>query len=93
MPMGTLLVNILGCLVIGFIVGLSARTNIITEEMKLLFITGFCGGFTTFSAFSLENLNLWQTAQYTTVVFYILASVLLGIAAVGAGILLSRVSF
>lgn len=82
-PIGTFLVNIIGCLLIGILIGLTGK--VITEDMRLLLITGFCGGYTTFSAFSAENLLLFQNGQYLTLVSYILLSVIIGFFAVWLG--------
>lgn len=86
-PLGTLLVNITGCFLIGLLGVSLVKTD---ESVRLLLITGFCGGFTTFSAFSSENLGLWQNGQIPTLILYILLSVLLSLAAVYAGIVAGR---
>ena len=51
-PMGTFLVNVIGCFIIGLLLGLIEKTHVMTPEENVLLITGFCGGFTTFSAFA-----------------------------------------
>ena len=89
-PWGTFAVNIIGCLFIGIIYGLAERHKLLNEEMRLLLSVGFCGSFTTFSAFSAENLNLFQLGNYTTLGLYITASILLGLGAVFAGVLMGR---
>lgn len=89
-PWATFAVNILGCLLIGLLIGYFERQQILNNDLKFLFITGFCGGFTTFSAFAIENLKLFQTGNYITALTYILLSVLIGIVAVGSGILLVK---
>ena len=81
-PFGTFTVNIIGCFIIGV---LSAYFLKVDNYLKFLLITGFCGGFTTFSTFSAENFSLWQNGSYFTLVIYILASVILGLFAVFAG--------
>ena len=89
-PWATFIVNILGCLVIGLLVGYLTKNNLAHAHLKLLFITGFCGGFTTFSAFALENLKLFQSGHSLMALLYIALSVLLGIFAVWGGMLLVK---
>jgi fluoride exporter len=88
-PMGTLTVNILGSLLIGLLVGLSAKSNLISNELRLLLMVGFCGGFTTFSSFTYENLILMQNGQFLTVILYTTLSILLGFLAVYLGYILA----
>ena len=76
-PWGTFSVNIIGSLLIGLLVGLSSRETI-SPEMKLLLVTGFCGGFTTFSTFANESFAMLAA-------LYIGASVMVGIIAVWLG--------
>ena len=57
-PWATFTVNILGCFLIGLLFGLLDKQQVANQNIRLLLITGFCGGYTTFSAFSIENLNL-----------------------------------
>lgn len=78
-PIYTFLVNLLGCLIIGLIAGYSTRNNWFDNGIYLLFATGFCGGFTTFSALGLESLKLLQNGQYTTVITYLASSLGLGV--------------
>lgn len=92
-PFGTLLVNITGCLLIGIFYDISARHNTFTPELRLLLMTGFCGGFTTFSAFSLESLTLLQQDRLGAVIAYTLLSVASGLLAVWAGSWISRSVF
>lgn len=89
-PWGTFAVNIIGCLFIGIIYGLAERHKIMTYELRLLLAVGFCGSFTTFSAFSTENLNMFQIGSYTTAGLYISLSILLGLGAVFAGLAMVR---
>ena len=79
-PAGTLAVNILGC----FCIGLAAKT-VSDELLRLTLITGFLGGFTTFSAFSLETLQLFRNGMVSTAVWYVTASNVGGLAAACAG--------
>lgn len=89
-PMGTFVVNITGSLLIGFISGLLVHQITSSENLKLFFITGICGGFTTFSAFTFENLQLIQSGHNATAAIYISASVILGVLAVLGGLWLSK---
>jgi CrcB protein len=84
-PMGTLTVNVLGSLIIGILVGLSTKTTIMNAELRLLLMVGFCGGFTTFSSFTSENLLLLQNGQFLSVILYTTGSLLLGFFAVYLG--------
>lgn len=89
-PSGTLLVNLAGCFAIGLIYGLSERNDWMNEDWKLFLAIGLCGGFTTFSSFSYENVRLIRDGQYGLAFLYIAASVLLGVALTFAGIYLAR---
>ena len=84
-PFGTLTVNIAGCFIIGIIYGLLLRKLDMSENVRLLLGVGFCGGFTTFSAFALENLPFIQQKNFGNVLLYSLVCVVLGIMAVWGG--------
>ncbi|MCR5129868.1 MAG: fluoride efflux transporter CrcB [Prevotella sp.] len=87
-PWGTLTVNLLGSLLIGFLVGLVAKGTL-SPEMKLLLVTGFCGGFTTFSTFANESFTMMKAGDALLTAVYIGASVALGILAVYLGMKIS----
>ena len=89
-PLATYVVNIVGCFLIGILMGIFAKYNLQNSDLKWLLITGFCGGFTTFSAFGYENFNLFQTHNYFLSLIYICLSVFFGIFAVGLGLFLSK---
>ncbi len=82
-PYGTLAVNIIGSFLIGVLWAFFSKEA--DEEKRLLLITGFCGGFTTFSAFSLEGLQLLQQSKFTTFFLYTFATIIFGIAATYTG--------
>ena len=84
-PLSTWLVNILGSLLIGMVYGLAITGTQEGEWHKLLLITGFCGGFTTFSAFSYENLMLLQDGAYFRFLSYAFSSLIVGVLMVWLG--------
>ena len=85
LPFGTFTVNMLGCLLIGMILGYAQKENTLTSNQTLLLATGFCGGFTTFSAFANENLELIKNGELFNFSVYTIGSVLIGILAVFIG--------
>lgn len=89
-PVGTLLVNLLGCLLIGIFYDLSSRIAAFNPEIRLFLMTGFCGGFTTFSAFSLESMGLIQQQKAVAALVYATLSVLAGLGATFSGYWISR---
>ena len=90
LPFGTFTVNMLGCLLIGLILGYAQKENTLTSNQILLLATGFCGGFTTFSAFANENLELIKNGEIFNFSFYTIGSVLIGILAVYIGLYLTN---
>jgi CrcB protein len=89
-PYGTLLANILGSLLIGFIFGYSSRTGLLTENQSLLLATGFCGGFTTFSTFAYENHLYIKSGDYFGFLPYMVITFIFSIVAVFLGMYLSK---
>ena len=90
LPIGIFLVNIVGSFLIGIIFGLALEKNVLSDELRLMLATGFCGGFTTFSAFSFDNLKLLQNSEYMHLLLYSGGSVVLGILATFLGIILIK---
>lgn len=90
LPFGTFTVNILGSFLLGIILGLSLRYPHANQTLAMLFGVGFCGGFTTFSTFAVENQAFLRAGDYYSFLLYSVGSLSLGILAVFAGIILSR---
>ena len=92
-PFGTLFVNVAGSLAMGLFIGwLAKRVGGSSDDLRLLVATGFLGGFTTFSAFSLDFATLWRDGALTLAIFYAAASVVLSLAAIFAGLWIVRVA-
>lgn len=85
-PLGTFMVNVLGCLVMGLLAGAVARYGVFGPGTRLLLFTGVLGGFTTFSAFGLEATQLVRRGEFAVAALYAGSSMVLGIAAVWVGI-------
>lgn len=89
-PWGTFSVNIFGCFLIGLIWGLSFRSFDDNEHWKLFLMSGICGGFTTFSAFTLESIGLLREQRTGLFFAYAAGSIILGLLATYAGMKLIR---
>lgn len=89
-PWGTFIINILGSFCIGIIIGLLAHAQNWSEEIRLFAVVGVLGGFTTFSAFSLDTVLLFERGQYLYAGLYVAGSVLISIAATFLGLFLIR---
>lgn len=89
-PVGTLFVNVAGSLAMGLLIGIFAAMEPVSNNMRLFLATGILGGFTTFSAFSLDALTLWERGEIGLALLYVAASVILSFAAIAAGFFLTR---
>ncbi len=88
--LGTFTANILGCLLIGIIMGMAAKNQLLSQQSVLFFATGLCGGFTTFSAFAFEKHSLLKQGDFLPFLLYLSSSILLGILAVAFGLWITR---
>jgi fluoride exporter len=88
-PLGILLVNLLGCFAIGLIYGMASKSGWITADWKAFLAIGICGGFTTFSSFSFDNIKLLQSGEIFQAFLYIAASLVIGLFMTWIGILLT----
>lgn len=87
-PISTFMTNMIGCFLIGLLIAYFQKNN--NDGLKLLLITGFCGGFTTFSSFAAENLELIHNNQTSIALVYIFGSILISVLAVWAGIMIMK---
>ncbi len=90
-PYGTFIVNIIGCFLIGFIMFYTERFGSQSIQWRLFLVTGLCGGFTTFSSFSFENVQLINDHRIFVFLLYTICSVALGIFATYFGIVVARI--
>lgn len=91
LPMGTFVVNILGCLLIGLLYGIFERGNLLNNELRLFLTVGLCGGFTTFSTFLNENFMLFREGQFLYFILYTTLSIIVGLFAVYLGHLIIKI--
>jgi CrcB protein len=89
-PIGTMIVNVVGCLLIGFLYGIFERADMLDPALRLTLTVGFCGGFTTFSTFMNESVGLMRTDNILYSALYLGGSVVLGFFAVLAGSVISK---
>ena len=87
-PFSTLIVNILSCILLGYLIGISSK-NIMSPEMKLFLMVGICGGFSTFSTFTAESYQLFNTNTPILAILYMAASFLICLLAIFSGIKLA----
>ncbi len=89
-PFGTLLINVVGSFIIGIIAGIATRSSVLSRNLILFLKVGVCGGFTTFSSFSLEVFDLFAQQKYVSACLYMGASVIGCVIGVALGELMSR---
>lgn len=89
-PLATLITNVLGCFLIGLFIGLLDKQQLANSDLKWFLITGFCGGYTTFSTFGYENFGLLQDQQSLMAFAYIASSVIVGLMAVWFGLFVAK---
>ena len=89
-PLATFIINFIGCFLIGLFIGVLAKNNLADSNLKWFLVTGFCGGFTTFSAFGIENYNLFQNNNSLLAFGNIALSIILGLFAVWFGLFVSK---
>ena len=89
-PLATFIANIIGCFLIGLFVGYLTKNQLNESQLKWFLVTGLCGGYTTFSTFSMENVTLFQNNNTALALGYISLSVLTGLFAVGLGLFIAK---
>lgn len=89
-PFGTLVINVTGSFLLGFLVRIGLDTASVSPDMRLLLAVGVCGGYTTFSTFSYESIHLIERGEYGRAAVYVAGSVILSLAATAAGLAVAR---
>ncbi len=89
-PYGTFAVNVMACFILGLAIGLADHKQLLSPTARLFLTVGFCGGFSTFSTFSLETISLFQQGHNCSLVLYILGSILLCVAATFGGLFIAE---
>jgi len=90
-PLGTMAANVLGCLAIGILTGLSARGEVVSPAIRLALATGFCGGFTTMSSLIYETAGMLRSSEYLHATLYAAGTFLFSMVAFVAGMMAVRI--
>ena len=90
-PYGTLVVNLIGCFIIGFLASLSEEKFLLSPNARLLLMVGFCGAFTTFSTFMLETANLMKDGENVRALVNVAASVIVGFLVFRLGVFIAEI--
>lgn len=89
-PYGTFIINITGCLIIGFFITLISEIQNFPLEVRLLVVTGFLGAYTTFSTYGFDTLTMWRRGNLLATMFYWAGSVIFGIIGVSIGVFIAH---
>jgi len=89
-PLATFITNVIGCFLIGLFIGFLEKQQLANSDLKWFLVTGFCGGYTTFSTFGYENFNLLQSQNSIMAFAYIALSVIIGLLAVWFGLFVAK---
>lgn len=89
-PLGTFIVNMIGCFTIGLLSGWLTSSLPLTNGHRLLLAVGFCGSFTTFSTFTLENLQMYTSKAYLLLTVNVTGSLIFGLVLTGLGFMLGK---
>jgi len=87
-PLATFIANVVSCIILGYLIGLTLKDGL-SENAKLLLMTGFCGGFSTFSTFSVESFQLLQNGNTNTALLYIVVSIVVCVIGIWLGLKLA----